>query len=70
MKKKIIKKQVYTIEVETYSDGTSNMKRTCDGFYFYELLGILDFTRDEILQQIKGKIKPDIVERKVIVDKK
>ena len=70
MKKKVIKKKVYTIEVKIYSDGTSNMKRTCDGFHFYELLGILDFTRDEILEQIKGTIKPDIIERRVIVDKK
>ena len=70
MKKKIVRKQIYTIECMEYSDGTNAMKRVCDGFNSIELLGLLDYIREEILKQMKGKIKPDIVERKVIVDKK
>ena len=66
-RKKIIQKQTYKVEVTKYSDGTSKMNRTCDGFMAWELLGIFDFCRDEIKDQIKGIIKPDIVKRKVII---
>ncbi len=69
MKKKIVKKKTYNIEIVEYSDGKMSMKRTCYGFNPFELLGLLEFIQDEINEQIKGKIKPDIIERKVIVDK-
>uniref|UniRef100_A0A6M3L7Q5 Uncharacterized protein n=1 Tax=viral metagenome TaxID=1070528 RepID=A0A6M3L7Q5_9ZZZZ len=65
-KKEIIKKKTYKIEFMEYSDETSRLSRECDGFEAFELLGLLYLIKDEILTQIRGKIKPDIIERKVI----
>jgi hypothetical protein len=45
---------------------TFELKRTNRGFTPLELLGALDFIRNEIIQQIEGKIKPDIIQRNVI----
>lgn len=60
-----------TYLITTYiEDGKLKMKRVNDGFNSIELLGILQMATIEILNQIQGKIKPDIIERRVIVDKK
>ena len=67
--KKIILKQKYTVEHITYNDGTTAMSRTNDGFTAFELIGILEYSKDEIINQIKGNIKPETVKRKVILRK-
>lgn len=67
--KKIRHKDTYTVERITYSDGSSQLTRTCDGFNPIELLGVLELAQLEIVDQIKGAIKPDIIKRKVIVRK-
>ena len=66
MKKDIIKKRIYTIEQIMYTDGTTELKRTNDGFNALELMGLLELSKDDIIDQIKGAVKPDIVKRKVI----
>ena len=65
---KVIKS--YTIEWIEFNDESgqtkSLLRRTCRGFTSYELLGIVIMLREEISDQIKGKIKPDVIERRVI----
>lgn len=65
-----MKTKTYTIiiEEEEAADGKYHMRRICDGFSPFELLGILEFIQLEILQQVNGEIKPDIIKREVIKD--
>ena len=65
----IVSKAVYTIEYLVYDNGQTTLNRTADGFNAFELLGILDLTKTELIQQINGEIKPDIITRKVVKDK-
>lgn len=64
--KKVVKKQVWTIELITYSDGSSTFNRTNDGFNTLELLGICNRSVNDINEQAKGVISPTIINRKVI----
>jgi hypothetical protein len=63
--KVLIKKCCYTIVVENYED-SNTIIRTNDGFNPLELLGILEDSKLDIYQQIRGKKKPTIIKRKVI----
>lgn len=65
-KKKIIAVKKYTVEVNVLEGGRFTMNRTNEGFEVMELLGVLEHTKNDILQQIAGGIKPEIVKRKVI----
>lgn len=67
--KTILKTRKYTIDVTDYTDGTSSMERVNEGFNGLELIGILEFARSEIIQQLKGQFKPDIITRTVIQEK-
>ncbi len=42
------------------------MHRVNDGFSPYELLGILEEAQQDILDQIKDKVKPDVIKREVV----
>lgn len=44
------------------------MERINDGFSPYEILGILEEAQQDILDQIRGNVKPDIIKRTVIKD--
>lgn len=55
----------YTIE-EYEEDGQSILSRCNDGFDAIELLGLCEMTQIEILRQMQGEIKPDIIKRTVI----
>ena len=66
--KKIIKTKIYKMTVAMHEDGTSSMTRINDGFGPLELIGMLEFSKDEIIKQIKGNIKPDIIKRQVVID--
>lgn len=57
----------YTITLEE-KDEKDVMKRINDGFSPIELIGILEFAQLEILQQMGGVIKPDVIKRKVVVE--
>jgi len=61
-------RQTYSIEIIHYDDHTYRMNRVCDGFTPIELIGILEFTQREIIEQIAGKFKPDVVKRTYIKD--
>ena len=69
-KKSIIKVRKYSIIITHYSDGTCNMNREVENFSALELLGVLEKTQLDIMEQIGVKIKPDITTRKAIIDKK
>jgi len=62
----IIRTSTYTVELYEHEDGNVSMKRTNDGFNSIELLGVLQLTQLEILQQIQGSIKPSKIERNLI----
>ena len=66
-KEKVLKK--YTIELISKDDKTI-IRRTCDGFNAYELLGLVTLAQQEIINQIKGSIRPDIIERRVVRPRK
>jgi hypothetical protein len=52
----------------TIEDGMLKFKSEGEGFGIFELLGIWDWKREDILAQIRGDVKPDKVERKAIVN--
>ena len=57
--------KVYQIQVEKTSEG-SKLSRVNNGFNSLELLGLLNFLREDIFKQLRGEIKPDVVKRTVI----
>jgi hypothetical protein len=62
-------KKTYTIEMIEHEDGGTQLIRTNDGFDAFELLGLLELAQLEIIEQIKGNIKPDIIKRNIVEDK-
>lgn len=66
--KRIVKTQKWEIIVHTMEDGTTQMHRTSEGFTAVELLGICNLSNLEIIEQMRGKILPDITTRTVIKD--
>ena len=59
-----IQTKSYTIQLET----TDKVKliRINDGFNPYELLGLLEQIQLDIIEQLSGDVKPDIIERNII----
>ena len=53
----------YTITIEETPDDKILVSRVCEKLEAMELLGHLLFAQDEIMKQIRGEIKPDIVKR-------
>ena len=64
--KEIIRKRTWTVELVEYSDGTSKMNREVNGFLGFELLGLLEDMKSDIIEQLRGRIKPTVIERTVI----
>lgn len=62
MKPKIKKYLIEIIE----SDKGYSMDRTMEGFTALELLGVLEFIQLEIIEQMKGQIKPTEIKRTII----
>ena len=65
-KKQVVKTNVYHVELTFYEDGTTSLRRYNNGFNLFELLGILDLTRVEIVEQMRGNLKPDVIKREVV----
>jgi len=63
-----MKTKKYTIELIENNDGTSILNRRNDGFNGYELLGIMEKIQLDILQQLAGNVKVDVVKREVVLD--
>lgn len=66
--KKIKSVKTWTITYIEYEDNTTYLGRINDGFSSLEILGIITLSIDDIMQQIKGIIKPDIISRTIIKD--
>lgn len=64
--KKVISKKEWKFTFTIYEDGSSRLNRVNDGFLIHELMGLLEFTKAELLQQMNGTIIPDIITRTVI----
>ena len=64
--KQIIKKKKWVVEHITYNNGTTQLSRTNDGFNPFELIGVLEISKDDIIEQIKGNVKPNVIIRKLI----
>jgi ribosome modulation factor len=62
------KEKIYNMKVTATEDGKLNITRNNDGFTAFEILGVLRHSENDVLDQIAGKIKPDLVQRTVVVD--
>lgn len=66
--KKVESKKTWTVTWTVYEDGSSSLDRTNNGFTWLELLGVLNISNDDVIQQIKGNVKPDVITRQIIKD--
>ena len=51
---------------ETEHGYRQHMKRSNDGFSGYEVIGILEEAKQDVLNQLAGQIKPDIIKREAV----
>jgi len=59
----------YKLEITCDDDGNNlSIKGEASGFRGFEILGFLDWKREDIIAQIRGAVKPDIVERTVVTE--
>lgn len=61
-----MKTQFYGILFVTRDDGKVSVYRKARNFNAYELLGILEEAQIDILRQMKGEIRPEIIKRVAI----
>lgn len=63
-------KYVFIYEREENEDGSANcrMHSENDGFNPLEILGMLEWKRDDVIRQMRGELKPTVVERNLIKD--
>lgn len=54
----------WSIEVIETDEGYE-MNRECAGFTALELMGVLEYVQIEIMEQMRGNIKPTIIKRTV-----
>jgi len=66
VKSNVISKKIYTITVIEYENKTCDMFRRNEGFPLIELLGVLSFASDEVIDEIKGNPKPTKVIREIV----
>jgi hypothetical protein len=59
--------KIYIIKLRDLKDHKEIFSRYNHGFNAHELLGLLTHMQLDILQQMSGEVKPDIIERKVIL---
>jgi hypothetical protein len=64
--KQIIRKRSWKQELVEYSDGTSKMNREVNGFTELVLLGLLEYMKSQIIKQLRGRSKPNVIERTVV----
>ena len=67
--KKIKSVQTYKITWTEFEDGNCSFNRVNDGFHALELLGLLEMMQTEILEQMRGNVKPHTTVKKLIVRK-
>jgi hypothetical protein len=57
----------YTVEV-TMVDGKEVLTRRNEGFNMFELLGLASMIKQEIFEQSKGMLSPDVIKREFVED--
>ena len=59
--------RTYTVTMTTdNATGRTQIDKVNDGFDALQLLGLLDWSREDVIAQIRGKIIPDTVKRTVV----
>lgn len=58
--------RTYTIRIEKNEAGLLSINKKNDGFNPIELLGLLSWAYADILEQMHGNVKPDIVKREYV----
>lgn len=61
--------KTYNIKVKETDEVSLNITKTNDGFTPFELLGLIEWLRDDLIKQMGGMIKPDKVLRIAKTDK-
>jgi len=56
----------FLIRISENKDGKLKISSRNYGFTPLELIGLLHYKMDDIRAQMKGQIKPDIIERKLV----
>jgi hypothetical protein len=56
----------YSIKIEKTDAGLLSINKKNDGFNPIELLGLLSWAYADILEQMKGRVEPDIVKREFV----
>jgi hypothetical protein len=56
----------FLIRISETKDGKLKISSRNYGFTPLELIGLLHYKMDDIRAQMKGQIKPDIIERKLV----
>lgn len=64
----IVSTKTYTVVVTIDDTGMKSMNRTNNGFDVIELLGIASLIQKELVDQLHGKYKPDVITRTAIID--
>ena len=59
--------RTYTIAMTTdNATGRTRIDKVNDGFDALQLLGLLDWSREDVIAQLRGIITPDTVKRTVV----
>ena len=58
--------KTYTMSLNHYDDGKVELIRRNDGFDVFELLGLISLANNELAEQLRGNLKPDVIKREVI----
>ena len=59
-------REYYTLTYTRAKNGMLKMASRCKGFSAFEVLGFITRKHQDILDQINGTVRPDIVKRKVV----
>jgi hypothetical protein len=68
MEKEIFQTKTYTVKIDYFTDGTSKMERTNDGFNVLEIAGICNIVAIAMSDYMKGIINPTEIVRKVTIN--
>ena len=69
-KKKVVEEKTYSVKYVLFDDGSSMVERKNNGFSAIELLGYFEQVQLEILDQMRGVIKPNVTKLTAKINKK
>jgi len=62
----VVEEKRWSIRGIRHADGSTFHRRDNSGFTIYELLGIVEHIRVDLLDQVTGRMKPDITVRTAV----